>query len=156
MLETLTFVTTLGAAVMGGVFYAFSTGVMQALGRLPSPQGAAAMQSVNIAVINPLFLGLFLGTAALCLGLCVAAPFTWDESGSGWRLTGALLYLVGSFVVTGAANVPLNNALAAVDPSSAELLQGATLDYKDGQQGAGFAIDNPNAQRSCGCGKSFS
>ena len=43
-----------------------------------------------------------------------------------------------------------------VDPSSAELLQGATLDYKDGLQGAGFAIDNPNAQRSCGCGKSFS
>ncbi len=43
-----------------------------------------------------------------------------------------------------------------VDQSSAELLQGATLDYKDGLQGAGFAIENPNAQRSCGCGKSFS
>ncbi|HEY9556089.1 MAG TPA: iron-sulfur cluster insertion protein ErpA [Acidimicrobiales bacterium] len=43
-----------------------------------------------------------------------------------------------------------------VDPSSADLLQGATLDYKDGLQGAGFAIENPNAQRSCGCGKSFS
>ena len=43
-----------------------------------------------------------------------------------------------------------------VDASSAELLQGATLDYKDGLQGAGFAIDNPNAQLSCGCGKSFS
>ena len=43
-----------------------------------------------------------------------------------------------------------------VDQSSAELLAGATLDYKDGLQGAGFAIDNPNAQRSCGCGKSFS
>ena len=43
-----------------------------------------------------------------------------------------------------------------VDASSAELLQGATLDYKDGLQGAGFAIENPNAQRSCGCGKSFS
>ena len=43
-----------------------------------------------------------------------------------------------------------------VDPSSAMLLEGATLDYKDGLQGAGFAIDNPNAQRSCGCGKSFS
>jgi iron-sulfur cluster assembly protein/iron-sulfur cluster insertion protein len=43
-----------------------------------------------------------------------------------------------------------------VDASSAELLQGATLDYKDGLQGAGFAIDNPNAERSCGCGKSFS
>ncbi|HLT16551.1 MAG TPA: iron-sulfur cluster insertion protein ErpA [Acidimicrobiales bacterium] len=43
-----------------------------------------------------------------------------------------------------------------VDASSAELLVGATLDYKDGLQGAGFAIENPNAQRSCGCGKSFS
>lgn len=43
-----------------------------------------------------------------------------------------------------------------VDPSSAQLLQGATLDYKDGLQGAGFSIDNPNAQRTCGCGQSFS
>ncbi len=43
-----------------------------------------------------------------------------------------------------------------VDPSSAQLLTGATLDYKDGLQGAGFAIDNPNAQKSCGCGNSFS
>ncbi|HET6775022.1 MAG TPA: iron-sulfur cluster insertion protein ErpA [Acidimicrobiales bacterium] len=43
-----------------------------------------------------------------------------------------------------------------VDPSSAMLLEGATLDYKDGLQGAGFAIDNPNAQRTCGCGQSFS
>ena len=43
-----------------------------------------------------------------------------------------------------------------VDPASAPLLQGAVLDFKDGLQGAGFAIENPNAQRSCGCGKSFS
>ena len=43
-----------------------------------------------------------------------------------------------------------------VDPSSAQLLTGATLDYKDGLQGAGFAIDNPNAQKTCGCGQSFS
>jgi iron-sulfur cluster assembly protein/iron-sulfur cluster insertion protein len=43
-----------------------------------------------------------------------------------------------------------------VDPSSAQLLTGATLDYTDGLQGAGFAIDNPNAQRTCGCGQSFS
>ena len=43
-----------------------------------------------------------------------------------------------------------------VDPSSAQLLRGAKLDYKDGLQDAGFAIDNPNAQRSCGCGQSFS
>ncbi len=43
-----------------------------------------------------------------------------------------------------------------VDSSSAPYLQGASLDYKDGLQGAGFAINNPNATRSCGCGQSFS
>ena len=43
-----------------------------------------------------------------------------------------------------------------VDPTSAQMLVGATLDYKDGLQGAGFAINNPNAQRTCGCGQSFS
>ena len=43
-----------------------------------------------------------------------------------------------------------------VDPSSAQLLEGATLDYKDGLQDAGFSIDNPNAERTCGCGQSFS
>ena len=43
-----------------------------------------------------------------------------------------------------------------VDPSSAMLLQGATMDYSDGLQNAGFSIDNPNAQSTCGCGQSFS
>ena len=43
-----------------------------------------------------------------------------------------------------------------VDPTSAQLLIGATLDYKDGLQQTGFSIDNPNAQRTCGCGQSFS
>ena len=43
-----------------------------------------------------------------------------------------------------------------VDPSSAQMLNGATLDYKDGLQETGFSIDNPNAQRTCGCGSSFS
>jgi iron-sulfur cluster assembly accessory protein len=43
-----------------------------------------------------------------------------------------------------------------VDPASAQLLEGASLDYKDGLQEAGFAINNPNASRTCGCGNSFS
>ena len=42
------------------------------------------------------------------------------------------------------------------EPSSAQLLEGATLDYKDGLNEAGVSIDNPNAQRTCGCGQSFS
>ncbi len=43
-----------------------------------------------------------------------------------------------------------------VDPASAQYLSGATLDFKDGLQGAGFTVNNPNAQRTCGCGQSFS
>ena len=43
-----------------------------------------------------------------------------------------------------------------VDSASAPYLRGASLDYKDGLQGAGFAINNPNATRTCGCGSSFS
>ncbi len=43
-----------------------------------------------------------------------------------------------------------------VDPASAQHLQGASLDYKDGLQGAGFTINNPTVTRTCGCGQSFS
>jgi iron-sulfur cluster assembly accessory protein len=42
-----------------------------------------------------------------------------------------------------------------VDSASAPHIAGATLDYNDGLQGAGFHIENPRAQRSCGCGQSF-
>lgn len=42
-----------------------------------------------------------------------------------------------------------------VDPASAQHLSGSTLDYKEGLQGAGFSVENPNVQRSCGCGQSF-
>jgi iron-sulfur cluster assembly accessory protein len=44
----------------------------------------------------------------------------------------------------------------AVDPASAELIKGATLDYRDGLMESGFHITNPNATRTCGCGSSFS
>jgi iron-sulfur cluster insertion protein len=48
------------------------------------------------------------------------------------------------------------DVVVVVDQASAEYLSGASLDYKDGLQGAGFTINNPNAQRTCGCGQSFS
>ena len=55
-----------------------------------------------------------------------------------------------------ALEVNFGEIRVVVDPSSAQLLEGATLDYKDGLNEAGFSIDNPNAQRTCGCGQSFS
>ena len=59
-------------------------------------------------------------------------------------------------LVEGDTKTTFGDVHVVVDPSSAMLLDGATLDYSDGLQSAGFSIDNPNAQRSCGCGQSFS
>jgi iron-sulfur cluster assembly protein/iron-sulfur cluster insertion protein len=50
----------------------------------------------------------------------------------------------------------LDDVKVVVDQASAQLLEGATLDYKDGLNQSGFSITNPNATRTCGCGQSFS
>lgn len=52
--------------------------------------------------------------------------------------------------------VDYSGVRVVVDPASAQLLTGAELDYKDGLEQSGFAITNPNAERTCGCGQSFS
>ncbi|HEY8215549.1 MAG TPA: iron-sulfur cluster insertion protein ErpA [Acidimicrobiia bacterium] len=54
------------------------------------------------------------------------------------------------------AQTETDGVKVVIDPASHEMLKGATLDYKDSLQGAGFSINNPNAERSCGCGQSFS
>lgn len=110
----------LGSSVVAGFFFAFSVCVMRALGRLPRDQGIAAMQSINVAVLNPWFFTAFFGTAAVSMILAVLALFTWTASGARSLLVGSSLYLVGSIFVTLACNVPLNDALAAVNPHSAE------------------------------------
>ncbi len=120
LLPVLTFLAALGAGLTAGLLFAFSAFVMDALARLPPEQGIAAMQSINVAVLNPLFGTVFFGTAVLCVVLAVAAFFRWGEAGAIYLVAGSLLYLAGTIGVTIALNVPLNNALAAVAPNSAE------------------------------------
>lgn len=117
-------IAAVGAFIIGGIFYGFSTFIMQSFGRLPVPEGIRAMQTINIVIINPLFLGIFIGTALLLLGLAIVAGLNFGQPGSVHVLAGAALYVLGCFAVTMVCNVPLNNALAAVDPASAE---GATV-----------------------------
>jgi iron-sulfur cluster assembly protein/iron-sulfur cluster insertion protein len=59
-------------------------------------------------------------------------------------------------IATDDVTIEYGKVKVVVDPSSAQLLTGATLDYKDGLDQSGFAITNPNAERTCGCGQSFS
>jgi uncharacterized membrane protein len=120
LLFALTLFSALGCGLIGGVFFAFSSFVMNALARLPAAQGIAAMQSINVVVINPLFMTAFLGTAAACVLLGASSLLRWREPGAAYILAGSLLYFVGTFLVTILFNVPRNNALAAVAPASAE------------------------------------
>jgi uncharacterized membrane protein len=120
----LTLLAALGSGIMAGLFFAFSAFVMQALGKRPAPVGIAAMQSINETILNPIFFLVFFGTALLSLVIAVWTLLTWSDWSSGWRLAGALLYLIGSIGITMRWNVPLNNRLAKVTPESAE---GATL-----------------------------
>ncbi|MFN0192555.1 MAG: DUF1772 domain-containing protein [Aestuariivirga sp.] len=131
-MQAATLAAALGAALIAGTFFAFSSFIMAALTRLPAPQGITAMQQINITVINPVFMGVFLGTAALCAAVAVWSLMTFGSEGAKPRLAGALLYLVGAFLLTLFANVPLNNALAAADPASgtgAELWQRYLRDW---------------------------
>lgn len=108
----------LGCGLVAGVFFAFSTFVMPALARLPPSQGIAAMQSINITAINPLFMLAIFGTAAVCIVLAVSSLLKWQQPGALYLLVGSLLYLVGVVGVTVIFNVPLNDALAIADPTS--------------------------------------
>jgi uncharacterized membrane protein len=116
----LTFLAALGCGLIAGTFFAFSTFIMGALGKIPSAEGIRAMQSINVAVINPAFMAVFMGTALLCIVVAVFSLVKWNDGGSPWLLAACVLYLVGSFGVTMIFNVPLNNALAAVDANSAD------------------------------------
>lgn len=120
----LTLFSALGCGLIAGVFFAFSSFVMNALARLPAAQGIAAMQSINVAAPNPLFMTAFVGTAAACVLLAVSSLLRWRDPVAAYLLAGSLLYFVGAFLVTILFNVPRNNALAAVAPASAE---GASL-----------------------------
>ena len=91
LLTAATLVAALGAGLIGGVFFAFSTFVMRAFDRLAAPAALAAVQSINIAVLNPAFMSVFLGTGLLCLGLAVAAVRGWPAPACAWLLAGALL-----------------------------------------------------------------
>ena len=120
LLRVLTLISALGCGLVGGIFFAFSAFVMKALNRLPPAQGIAAMQSINVTVINPLFMVAFFGTAAACAVVAISSLLSWPRPGGGFLLVGCLLYLFGTILVTIAFNVPRNEALAAVDPASPE------------------------------------
>ena len=118
ILSLVTFGTSLGCGLIAGTFFAFSTFVMPALAKLPASQGIAAMQSINVVVINRWFMGAFMGTALACLVVAIWSMTEWSDLAARLRIAACALYLVGTIGVTVSANVPRNDALATVDAES--------------------------------------
>jgi uncharacterized membrane protein len=111
-----------GSGLTAGVLLAFSLAVMRSLSDGAPEAAMAAMQRINVRIVNPLFLLLFLGSAALG---AAAAFVGWRDlpGAGGWcLLLGGAVYLAGPFGITMAFNVPLNERLAAADPAQAATL----------------------------------
>ncbi len=120
LLYAATLATALGCGLVAGIFFAFSSFVMPALKRLPSAEGIAAMQSIIVLAVTPVFMTALFGTAAACLGLAAWAVISWGEPPAMLVVSAGALYLVGTIGVTIACNVPLNDRLAKLHPQSAD------------------------------------
>ncbi|MDT0442392.1 anthrone oxygenase family protein [Streptomyces johnsoniae] len=107
-------VTLVAAAAVTGVFFAFSVSVMPGLNAVGPGEAVRAMQSINAKILNPAFLGAFVG-APIAAALTGALLLLLDHRAAGLAfLAAAVVYVLGAFLPTAAVNVPMNDALAAV------------------------------------------
>jgi uncharacterized membrane protein len=116
----LTIGAALGCGLMAGLFYAFSAVVMPSLEQRPTSDGVRTMQTINVVIVNPLFMVIFVGTAAASLGLVVISLASPDRGAHVDAIVAGALYLIGAIVVTGVANIPRNDAIDALDPGRAD------------------------------------
>src|SRR5688500_1763595 len=105
-MEMLTVCTAIACAAMGGVFFAFSSFVMQGLKALPPAHGITAMQSINVTAVTPIFMTALFGTAAACVAVLVSAVIEWHDTASGYLIASSLSYLVGAIRGPTAFNAP--------------------------------------------------
>jgi uncharacterized membrane protein len=93
------------SGLLAGVFFAYAVSVMPALRAMNDATFVAVMNKINVVIVNPVFLAVFLGAPAVSL-----AVLGWERG--AWAIAGAILAVV-TLVITFAFNIPLNNALAA-------------------------------------------
>jgi uncharacterized membrane protein len=110
--------TALGCGLSAGVFFAFSSFVMQGLNRLQPGQAIAAMNGINESAVTPAFMTALFGTALACVGVGIYAVINLSDEPSVYMLIGSALYLVGPIGLTIAYHVPMNDRLATVRPDA--------------------------------------
>jgi uncharacterized membrane protein len=109
-----------GSGLVSGLLFAFSVVIMRALMQLLPEIAMQAMQRMNVVIINPMFLLVFLGTAVLCLAVAAIALFGEQHLGSRWLLAGSVACLLGPVGITLMFNIPLNNQLASTPANEAQ------------------------------------
>lgn len=118
LINVLLWVAAIGCGVIAGLYFAFSTFIMTALDRAGAATGTLAMNSINVVILQSLFMPLFWATTLASLALAAIGLVHWREPGGLMVAAAGLIYVVGMFGVTIVFNVPLNNALAASDPQT--------------------------------------
>lgn len=106
----------ISAAMVGGIFLAFSDFLMASMADAGEPAGSTVMKAINVRVMGSVFIFLFIFLVPMSIGLAVAA---YAKRGccfvTAWLSAASALYVVGCFFVTGAGNVPMNNRLAGLE-----------------------------------------
>ena len=122
-LRIVTMFAAVGCGLMAGLLFAFSNFVMKALSRQTPESSVRTMQAINAFIQNPVFFLVFFGTTLTTAFLAVTAVAELSQPGAVLQLAGCVAYLAGTFVVTVAVHVQLNNGLALHDPKTAETAQ---------------------------------
>lgn len=100
--------------LQAGVYFVFSVGVMPGLAHVDDSTFVSTLQAINVSIVNPIFLLSFVGAPLLC-----AIAVVTSASGSRRWVIAAAVLAIATVVITGAGNIPLNDALAAAGPVDA-------------------------------------
>ncbi|MRH89846.1 DUF1772 domain-containing protein [Nocardia sp. SYP-A9097] len=118
------------AGLMAGLFAGFAYAVMPGLRRGGDAAFVEVMQNINVAIVNPLFMTLFMGGLAVGLAAVVTNWRSGDPAVRYWAIAGFACYVV-MFLITSGANVPLNDKLAAAgDPAQIADLAAVRADFE--------------------------
>lgn len=90
----------LRAALMAGIYFAFSAFVMRSLDEFGVAEAMRAMQSINRVILRSPFLPIFFATSILSAALAAIAVFRWQELSGMWAALGGVTYFIGMFAVT--------------------------------------------------------
>ncbi len=123
LIEILLWTAAISSGLMAGIYFAFSSFVMPAFGKIDTSSAIRAMNSINEYILHSWFMPLFIGSTIIALLLIIFSLMNWTGSTSVPMLMAGIIYLVGMFLCTAVFNVPLNNELAQITPDSPNAYQ---------------------------------